>query len=288
MIRALSLAIALAVVAPLIARQQPVFKSGVDVVRIDVSVMQGITPVADLTARNFVVTDNGVPQKLDSVSLDRVPLSLMMVFDTSASLAGERLNGLIAAGNDLVKALRADDAAALMTFSEPIRLAVPLATARPRLLSQLNALKANGATALNDAVFLALQLRPSDAGVTRPVALVFSDGEDTSSWLSGAQAIEAARRSGVVIHVVELSNNPRGTPIAHGLADAGGGRVWQASSGRALRELFGKVLEELRARYLLTYSPAGVAGDGWHDVKVTLKDARGDVTARPGYFVAPQ
>jgi len=51
-----------------------------------------------------------------------------------------------------------------------------------------------------------------------------------------------------------------------------------------LRELFGKALNELRARYLLTYSPAGVSREGWHDVRVTLTNARGDVTARPGYF----
>jgi hypothetical protein len=38
--------------------------------------------------------------------------------------------------------------------------------------------------------------------------------------------------------------------------------------------MFGQVLEESRTRYLLTYSPSGVASDGWHDVKVTLKRAR--------------
>jgi len=286
-IRACALGIATMAVVPVVAMPQPVFKGGVDVVRIDVSVMQGVNPVLGLTVDHFVVSDNGVAQKLDSVSLDRVPLSLMMVFDTSASLAGERLTGLIGAGNDLVKALRPEDAAALMTFSEPIRLAVPMAAPRTRLLAQLNALKATGATALNDALFVTLQLRPSDAGASRPVALVFSDGLDTSSWLTSAQVIEAARRSGFVIHVVELSDTIRGTPFANDLADAGGGRVWSATSGRDLRQLFGKVLEELRARYLLTYFPSGVAGDGWHDVKVTLKGARGDVTARPGYLVAP-
>jgi hypothetical protein len=26
---------------------------------------------------------------------------------------------------------------------------------------------------------------------------------------------------------------------------------------------------------------------GWHNVKVTLKNARGEVTARPGYYAAP-
>jgi hypothetical protein len=52
-----------------------------------------------------------------------------------------------------------------------------------------------------------------------------------------------------------------------------------------LKDLFGKALNELRARYLVTYSPNGVSREGWHDVKVTLKNARGDVMARPGYFV---
>jgi len=286
--RLLSAILTIATAVPLLAAQQPLFRSGVDVVRIDVSVMKGLAPVSGLTVDNFVVTDNGVNQRLESVTLDRVPLSLMMVFDTSGSLVGDPLAGLVAAGQDLVASLRPDDSAALMTFSEPIRLPVPMATDRAPLVKQLNALRTNGATTLNDALFLALQLRATDGGASRPVALVFSDGQDTSSWLSSAQAIEAVRRSGTVIHVVELSAMLRGTPFANDVADAGGGRVWSATSPRALRELFGKVLEELRARYLLTYSPAGITQDGWHDVKVTLKGARGDVTARPGYFANPR
>ena len=99
------------------ADQQPVFRASVDVVRIDVSVMNGLTPVAGLTAENFAVTDNGVPQALDSVSLDTVPLNLMLVLDTSGSLAGERLTDLIDAANGLVKSLRDEDAASLITFS---------------------------------------------------------------------------------------------------------------------------------------------------------------------------
>ena len=65
-------------------------------------------------------------------------------------------------------------------------------------------------------------------------------------------------------------------------------RRWSAESSRDLRVLFGRVLNELRARYLLTYYPAGVSRDGWHDVKVTLRRARGEVTARPGCFIAPR
>ena len=38
----------------------------------------------------------------------------------------------------------------------------------------------------------------------------------------------------------------------------------------------------------LTFTPTAVPQEGWHQLKVSLKDARGDVTARPAYFVAPK
>ena len=289
-IAALVLAISIAAIG---AEQQPTFRAGVDVVRIDVSVMNGLNPVAGLTAANFAVTDNGVPQTLDTVSLDTVPLDLMLVLDTSGSLAGERLTDLIEAMNGLVKSLRPEDTASLMTFSEPVRLAVKSTRDRVPLFAALTGLTADGATSMNDAVFLALQLRPAEADQSRPVLLLFSDGRDTSSWLRSDHVIEATRRSGVVVHVVELVADQwiggRGVDLRPSaflgtLADTGGGRRWFAKSSRDLRELFGKALNELRARYLLTYSPNGVSREGWHDVKVTLKKTRGEVTARPGYF----
>ena len=269
--------------------QQPVFRSGVDLVRVDVSVMNGLKPVAGLTADHFTVTDNGVPQKLESVSLDRVPLNLTLVLDVSGSMGGRRMEGLIEAATSLVSALRADDKAALLEFWEPIRLKAASTGNRSALIAAIKRLEPAGATALNDAIFYGLQLR-SEGTDARQVALVFSDGRDTSSWLNPEQVMEVTRRSGVLVHVVELAAN-RGAPrsrFLEDLASAGGGRSWLANDAGDLKELFGKVLDELRSRYLLNYVPTGVAREGWHEVTVTLKGARGDVTARPGYFVAEQ
>ena len=102
------------------------FRSAVDVVQVDVSVVRGMTAVTGLTAANFVVTDNGVAQDVTSVTLDRVPLSVMLVLDVSSSLAGERLAQLIDAGQTLVRALRPGNRAALVTFSQQVRVDVPL------------------------------------------------------------------------------------------------------------------------------------------------------------------
>lgn len=280
--------------APLVLAQTPQFRSSVDAVRIDVSVMNGVRPVAGLTAANFTLTDSGVPQAIERVEVDTVPLSIMLVLDASGSMTGDRLTDLVAASRRLVEALKPDDEAALLAFNEPAQLLVPMTRMRAPLLSAIDALKAGGATSLYDGLFLALQLR-TDSPDARSVALVFSDGRDTVSWLSQAAVKEAVRRSGVVTHVVELmppqSRGRYPTDVSaflSELADAGGGRRWSASSSGDLRELFARVLEELRSRYLLTYFPSGVPREGWHDVKVTVTGARGDVIARPGYFVAPK
>ena len=68
------------------------------------------------------------------------------------------------------------------------------------------------------------------------------------------------------------------------LASDTGGRTWSAGSNRQLEELFTRALNEMRARYVLTYSVRAPNKPGWHKIQVGLRNASGDVTARPGYM----
>jgi len=291
----------LAVVASLVlgasvAAQQPVFRSSVAGVRIDVSVMNGLNPVTGLTRDQFVVVDNGVPQTVDSVLVQNIPLSITLLLDTSESMRGDRIRHLIAASKTLIKALHPQDEAALAAFSEPMILPVAMTRDRQPILDALERLTPSGSTSLNDAIFLAMQLKLAQIADSTPVLIVFSDGHDTASWLRNDQLLDATKRSSLLLHVIELlaPNYGSGYALAQpsafldDVAKAGGGRHWAAQKPSDLNDLFGKALNELRARYLLTYSPSGVDSTGWHSVKVTLKNARGDVTARPGYFAAEQ
>jgi len=131
--------------------------------------------------------------------------------------------------------------------------------------------------------------------------VLFSDGRDTASWMAAGDLAGVVRRSGVVRHAVEpvgpearLRARARGrlwgineSRSLQRAVQAGGGRFWSAAVPDELKELFAAALDELRARYLLTYTPQGVASSGWHEVKVKLKGVHGDVRARPGYFVPP-
>jgi uncharacterized protein YegL len=258
---------------------KPSFRSTVEAVEVDVAVTRGGKTVAGLTAANFVVTDNGVAQNVTAALLSAQPLRLTMVLDVSRSVLGSRLTSLIAASRSLVQALRPEDQAALITFSHLVTAAVPMGHDRPALNEELTKLSGNGATALRDAAYLGLSTASADN--SRALMLLFSDGFDTASFLTGEAVVDAAKRSNAIVHAVQF----RPDPFLDRLAEITGGQTWSAQSDRQLEELFGRVLDEMRARYLLTYTPAGPQKPGWHQIKVSLKGARGDVIAKQGYFV---
>jgi hypothetical protein len=68
------------------------------------------------------------------------------------------------------------------------------------------------------------------------------------------------------------------------LTDQTGGRLFRIESTRSLSEVFLEVLGEFRQRYLLSFSPAGVSHEGWHELTVRVKGRSAVVKARPGYL----
>jgi len=60
--------------------------------------------------------------------------------------------------------------------------------------------------------------------------------------------------------------------------------VFEASSERDLRARFLDVLEDIRSRYVLRYVRSGPGSPGWHKLEVRLRNGKGDVLARPGYW----
>lgn len=265
--------------------QAPTFRTTVERVQLDVSATRGGRPVAGLTAADFVVTDNGVPQQVESALLEDAALSVQLVLDTSGSVSGARLERLIDASMGLLGSLRASDRAGLITFSTAVEVkALPTADF-DRVKRAVATVQGAGATSLRDAVQLALET-PREEG-SRMLILVFSDGADTTSWLRDSDVVESAQRSGVVVHVVEIRGSIATSPFLLALTDAAGGRIFSASSSEDLARLFTRALEEMRARYLLTYTPRPVAVPGWHELKVRARANGIDVKVRPGYFVTP-
>jgi len=263
------------------AAQNPTFSSKVEAVRVDVLVTKDGKPVRNLGPADFEIFDNGVPQQVDLVSFEQLPLNVVLTLDMSDSVVGERLAHLRAAGQGLLDGLKSEDRAALVTFNHMVTLGADLTADWGRVRRALDQARPKGNTSVVDAGFTGMMLGESDVG--RSLVIVFSDGLDTSSWLAPEAVIEIAKRSDVVVYAVSAGEGEKGGFLRE-LSEQTGGRLFEIESTKNLSAIFLQVLDEFRQRYVVSYSPAGVPADGWHRLTVRVKGREVTVKARPGYL----
>ena len=267
--------------AALTPTQPPSFSARVESVRVDVLVMDSGRPVRGLTPADFEVVDNGVPQQVDLVSDEQIPLNVVLSLDMSDSVAGERLEQLRDASRAVLDGLTKDDQAAVVTFSHALALGTPLSKDLTAARAALEDAYGIGETSLIDGVYAAMTVGESDVG--RALLIAFSDGLDTASWLTADAVLDAAKRSEVVAYSASVGA-VGGAPFLKELSALTGGTMYMVESTRDLRATFLGILAEFRQRYLVSYTPRGVAPDGWHKLDVRVKNRRATVKARPGYL----
>jgi VWFA-related protein len=275
----LAIVICFAVVLTTMA-QQPTFSSRVDAVRVDVLVKDRGQIVRGLGLQDFEVRDEGVVQEIDLVRLEQIPLNVILGLDVSQSVNGERLDHLLGAGGTLLDRLAGEDRAGLLTFSHAVRLRQELTRDIPRVRQALETVVPAGQTSLVDGTSAAIALSGPDVG--RSLLLVFSDGVDTSSFLSPDVVLQSARRSDVVAYGVAIRSRISPAFLKE-LGELTGGGVFEIESTKDLSQTFLRILDEFRQRYLLSYSPRGVSPTGWHRLEVRVKGRRATVSARAGY-----
>ncbi|MBZ5496981.1 MAG: VWA domain-containing protein [Acidobacteriia bacterium] len=263
------------------AAQLPTFSVRTEEVRVDVLVTDHGKPVRGLTSADFEVRDSGVRQQIEFASFEQIPINAILAFDLSGSVAGERLDHLRGAGRALLDNLKKDDRAALVIFSHILALGSGLTTDLGRVRLALDQAQPFGNTSVIDASYAGLIVGESDAG--RPLLIVFSDGLDTSSWLTSDEVLDTAKRGHAVVYSVSAGQLPNMT-FLRDLSKFTGGSVFEVESTKNLGAVFLGILEEFRQRYLVTYEPRGVPKDGWHRIEVRVKGRNFTVKARPGYL----
>jgi VWFA-related protein len=286
--------------------QPPIFHASVETVYVDAFVTSHGTPVADLIASDFLLKDNGVTQAVRLADARAVGTTAILAFDISTSVAGDKLSDLRVAGRAVVAGLTERDRAAVVTFSHALTLLQPPTSDAELLGAALDRLASGGGTSLLDAIFFCLK---RSWGTERPFLLVFTDGEDTTSWLDTDEVFDAARTSLALIHVVGVEDPRPGaqaprvldlhgesdlTPVpeeSHSvrflrrLAEVTGGTYWKAESFGRLKEVFAAVMRGMNSRYVLSYEPTGVARKGTHHITLSVKTKNAEVRARPEYVV---
>jgi hypothetical protein len=179
--------------------------------------------------------------------LRKYPLNVVLALDMSDSVAGERLERLLTAGNAVLGGLQRNDQAALVTFSEALHLGAKLSGDVAPVRAALQRARGKGDTSLIDGVYAGIQIGESDAG--RALLIVFSDGLDTASWLPAEKVLDAAKRSDVVAYGVAV-RSPAKPEFLRELTSFTGGRLFEVEKMDKLDDIFLGILQEFRQRYL--------------------------------------
>ena len=182
--------------------------------------------------------------------------------------------------------LRPDDRCSVVTFDSKIFEEAPLS---PPPLTFVLTKRTTGGTSFVDALLLSLVTAPAMG--RRQLNLILTDGIDTSSYFSSARVTETMKYANGQTSIILVQG--RGESLAanpsRGLIDTvtatSGGQVVVLNRDDELKSAFLMALEEFRTSYLLTFTPMGVSGGGWHPVAVTVP-ARANyiVRARQGYW----
>ena len=289
--------------SPAAPRRRPTFEGGIEIIHLAVSVTDARNRfITGLAERDFAIFEDGVKQDLTLFNHDDIPISMVLMVDTSASM-DEKLKEAQDAALRLVRTMRPQDKARIMQFNDRPTVLQDFTSEIPALESAVRRTEASGPTYLHNALYVALKdlaKQKSAGGELRRRALVLlSDGEDTASLVSDEQVMELARKTEINIYAISLRaksapdrNRLKFSQAAHlltALTQDTGGQVHFPNSLSELEAVYDRIAEELRTQYSLGYVSSNKRSDGkWRRIVVrvpTHEDLK--VRHKLGYYGIP-
>lgn len=295
----------LATVAVVAAGGQPTFKSGVELVYLDVTVQAPDgSIVRGLTKDDFLIYDEDAPQEVAVFSAEPAPISVGVLIDTSGSMTGERMASAIRAADALGRSLQPSDRWSISTFDSMRRTMITWRPYNPGVVNSLRAMPTSGSTELFKAV---TEMVPymKDTPHRKRALLLMTDGIDNSiisasrdgrgdpfeapGPLEASARAQAALREGEVL-LYALGINVAGragavhVPSLQRLAEPTGGSVIIASTIREVEAAAQRVAEELRQQYTLGFNPQNAGDRTYHRIRVATRHPDHRVRTRAGYL----
>ena len=236
-------------------------------------------PVAGLTKDAFTLQEDGAPVALKSVEVGKQPISVALVLDCSAAMAGS-IDAMRESALSFVRGLEDGDTVAVIAFGDGAKVAQERTGNRDKVRAALDKLQAGGAAALFDGIDAAVQeLRPVDR---RRMILAFTAGRDLNRAGTAPQSTHSvksvaklARETGMSIWTIGLGGAVDRELLTK-LARVTGGASYFPKDAGTVRAAFARALVDVRASYDLAYvSPKASADGTTRNVTVTSAHAAG-------------
>jgi Ca-activated chloride channel family protein len=259
----------------------------VDAVELYTTVSDKGRPVQGLQASNFKVFEDGVIQKIESFEyVKNLPLTLGVIIDTSASMLESLPEAQAAALSFLEFSIGEKDRAFTVSFDNEPYLLTKLTSRKDRLVRSLAGLRAEGSTALYDAIIYGLYQFTGVKG--KKALVVLSDGKDTASKFDYETLVEYVKKAGISIYGIGLKISGADLEVKYKLnklAQATGGQTFYVDSAKNLEAVYRQINDDLRSQYLLTYYSTNATGkDKWRKVEIKVEPTSLQARTITGYY----
>jgi tight adherence protein B len=258
----------------------------------EVDVVIAVPPAfaGELQANSFGLTESGQVMATDVEKL-REQLEVVVVIDTSGSMRGSPISAAKNAALDFVDTLAADVDIAVVGFGQIAILKSGFDESRSQTRAAISALEATGETSLYDGLVLASE--QFETAVARRFVVVLSDGNDTASSSTLAEATLAVDDADLKLYAITLTSPEVEFEALETLAAQVDGELVAASDEAQLVAVYGAVASRLTNLYRLTYQSrdsgqvplvisVDVAGDLAFTAEVVAINSDGDVQVDPG------
>ena len=285
-----------------IQAQQPAFRSAIDVVSMNVTVIDSSNSsnryITDLTENDFEIFEDGVKQELTLFNRSNLPVALSLLIDTSSSME-DRMAVAQDAAIGFVRKLRPTDLGEVIGFDSRAEVLQKFTNNPADLEQAIRKTVAGGSTSLNNALYISLKglkkipIRQEDE-IRRQAIILLSDGEDTSSLVTFEDVLDLARRSETAIYAIGLMEDTAGgqskgfreaTYALRQLTNDTGGRAFFPADVKNLANVYGQIYDELSSQYTLGYTSKNPRRDGaWRRLVVRVNRPNAQARTKQGYF----
>jgi Ca-activated chloride channel family protein len=243
-------------------------------------------PAVNLKKEDLVLEEDGVRQKIIDFYIEKRPMTLAVILDSSGSMQAAMDKVHVAAGR-FVDNLGIEDRALVIDFDEKVYLLQDLTNDKDLLRRAITSTNALGGTALYDALYASFRRLRGIEG--RKAIILLTDGDDTSSKFSFKRILDEAKVSDMIIYPVGMGTTFLDVDlrrILKTLSEETGGRAYFPSKVEELQDVYQEIADELKSQYYLTYEPANTVWDGrWRKIKLDGASGRDlDVRTRSGYY----
>lgn len=219
--------------------------------------------VGNVSTDEFVVTELGQDGSEHKASIKEIAkiaagdaMSINLVLDQSASMSssGKMENAQWAASSFIEEMSKNEGTIAEITsFDDYVYNRQPFTSDTTLLNSAVNSLSPTGDTALNDALYWAIQRTNLKSGSR--VVIAFTDGEENSSSYSQGDVIELSRLTGIPVYIIGIGDGVRRSDLSS-LASSCNGSYFDVSTtnlGTALAEIYEDIYSEQRSLYRVVF-----------------------------------